>query len=216
MIPVSVRGLAFDPDKAQPIIVLNDDIGRSLPIWIGIQEARAIAFALEKRKSPRPLPHDLMLNIIDSLGYKLEQVEIDVFDGSTYRATMKLAVPSNGCSPRSLDARPSDAIAIAISAGAPIFAAPDVMVNALIVDQPTKAQDEFKAFVDTVKASDFKLPSGQTVVLPPDDYDGDRDLDFRPESESAPAEEKSKTKRKKKKNKGDATADSNSDENSDK
>lgn len=174
MIEMSVIGLAIDPRSSQPIVILNDQTkNRALPIWIGPAEARAISIALEKIKAKRPLTHELLLNVIHELGYKIEQVDINSLTAGTYCATIRLCArdASGGATlTKEIDARPSDAIALALAADVPIFASSQVMEDGAInildpVDEAAEA-DEFKKFVSDLKASDFKMPGGGTVEPP--------------------------------------------------
>ncbi|HEY9683538.1 MAG TPA: bifunctional nuclease family protein [Drouetiella sp.] len=167
MIEMSVAGIAIDTRNSQPIVVLKEnDSMRTLPIWIGIAEAKAISFALEKTKSERPLTHELLLITIERLGYDVEQVEISKLDSQTYGANLKLLPKEPGKQTMEIDARPSDAIALALAARAPIFVSPDITINAVMA--PDDETAEFKQFVNSLKASDFKLP-GVTSVTPIED-----------------------------------------------
>lgn len=169
MIEMSVAGIAIDTRNAQPIVVLKEnDTLRTLPIWIGVSEARAISYALEKTKSERPLTHELLLNTIEHLGYEVAEVEINKLDSSTYAANLNLQSREPGKLPLIIDARPSDAIALALAAKAPILVAPEITVNAVMAQDDETA--EFKHFVSSLKASDFKLP-GVTTVTPIEDDD---------------------------------------------
>lgn len=162
MIEVDVSGLALDAISAQPILLLNDKAKlRALPIWIGKAEARAIAFALEHVKSERPLTHDLLLQVIDQIGYQVTSVEINDLESSTYFATVFLTCREASEAVKCIDARPSDAIALAIASNAPIFVSPEVME---LGSYPIKQEEEpleevkpeeFKEFVDNLKPSDF-------------------------------------------------------------
>ncbi len=166
MIEVDVSGLALDAISAQPILLLNDKAKlRALPIWIGKAEARAIAFALEHVKSERPLTHDLLLQVIDQIGYQVTSVEINDLESSTYFATVFLTCREASEAVKCIDARPSDAIALAIASNAPIFVSPEVME---LGSYPIKQEDEieekpvaevkpeeFKEFVENLKPSDF-------------------------------------------------------------
>ncbi|HEY9678483.1 MAG TPA: bifunctional nuclease family protein [Drouetiella sp.] len=167
MIEMMVAGIAIDTRNATPIVVLKEqDSLRTLPIWIGVSEARAISFALEKTKSERPLTHELLLNTIDRLGYEVVQVEINKLDSNTYAANLNLESRDGERKPMSIDARPSDAIALALAAKAPILVSPEITVNAVMAEDEEDAN--FKHFVSGVKASDFKLP-GVSSVSPVED-----------------------------------------------
>jgi uncharacterized protein len=96
MIEMYVAGIALDARNNHPIVVLNDSTKRrALPIWIGLAEANAITRALDNQKPERPMTHDLLLNLITSLGYKVKQIEINELSANTYFATIMLVVRRN-------------------------------------------------------------------------------------------------------------------------
>lgn len=120
LVEVRVQSLAMDRSTKTPVVILEEKGGeRLLPIWIGPSEARAIATELAEPEFPRPLTHALCYSVLQSFGASLERVIITNVEKSTYFA--ELIVRSNG-DVRSIDARPSDSIAIALRAGARIFA----------------------------------------------------------------------------------------------
>jgi bifunctional DNase/RNase len=122
---VKVRGLMIDPVSNMPIIVLKNDSGAQvLPIWVGIFEANAIAMILEKISPPRPMTHDLLKNVIDELSSGLEKVVITDLRDNTFYALIHISCRDGS---RTVDARPSDAIALALRAGAPIHIEERVM-----------------------------------------------------------------------------------------
>ncbi len=122
---VKVRGLMIDPVSNMPIIVLkNDDGSQVLPIWVGIFEANAIAMILEKITPPRPMTHDLLKNVIDELSDGLQKVVITDLRDNTFYARIHITGRDGS---RTVDARPSDAIALALRAGAPIHIEERVM-----------------------------------------------------------------------------------------
>ena len=162
MLEMIVGGLGFDERTGQPILVLSDrEKRRALPIWIGQAEAIAISNGLEKVTGGRPLTHDLMLNVIEELGYEVERVEITALENHAYKASLNLVSRTRTQKKKkSMDARPSDAIAIAVRANVPIFAAEALIKEgSIFIDEETEERDaeEFKKFVETVNASDFKL-----------------------------------------------------------
>jgi hypothetical protein len=125
LIQVDLVALVEDQDSLNPIVILHDVIAnRLLPIWIGDPEARAIAVALENKKMSRPLTHRLLVNVVEKTGGKLSRIVVDRLKGKTYFATMYIRV---GKKEISIDARPSDAVAIALEAFAPIFVVKEVM-----------------------------------------------------------------------------------------
>ena len=159
-----VAGIAIDPRNRQPIVVLNDTAKRrALPIWIGQAEATAIGMALAQMKAERPMTHDLLLNTIKELQYSVRHVEINETQANIYFATITLRREGDDISiPRekNIDSRPSDAIALALRAGAPIYVAPKIFAeNTVPIDMEEEERDneEFKKFLEGVKASDFKL-----------------------------------------------------------
>lgn len=146
----------MDARNGHPIVVLNDPLKRrALPIWIGMFEANAITRALDNYKPERPMTHDLLLSTIEQTGYKVKHIEINELASSTYFATIVL---QNGVAEKSIDARPSDAIALALRAKAPIFVAPQVVAEGTIsadFEKDEEEAEEFKKFIDNLKASDF-------------------------------------------------------------
>jgi bifunctional DNase/RNase len=127
-IEVRIRGLMMDPATNMPIVVLKD-IGSEtvMPIWVGIFEANAIAIEIEKVAAPRPMTHDLTRNLIRHLNARLERVVISELKDDTFFATLWLR---QGDEPVAMDARPSDAIALALRADCPIYVSEQVMQSA--------------------------------------------------------------------------------------
>ncbi len=162
MMEMIVGGLTVDYRTGQPIVVLADiDKRRALPIWIGVAEALAISQGLSHENCGRPMTHDLLLNAIEELGYTVEQVDLNEIQESTFLATIRLSPSSaKGGEEKALDARPSDAIAIALRVGASIYATEEVMLKAslsLDVERDEEEEREFKMFLQSVKPSDFRL-----------------------------------------------------------
>lgn len=124
-IEVRIRGLMMDPATNMPIIMLKDVSSDAvLPIWVGIFEANAIASEVEKISAPRPMTHDLTRNVIRNLNARLEKVVITEIKDDTFHAVLWL---KQGEEPVIMDARPSDAIALALRADCPIYVAEQVM-----------------------------------------------------------------------------------------
>lgn len=175
MIEMHVAGIAMDARNGHPIVVLNDpQKRRALPIWIGMFEAGAITRALENQKPERPMTHDLLLNTITQTGFKVKHIEINELASNTYFATIVLHLNDSAGKEvlKPIDARPSDAIALALRAKAPIFVAPQVVAEGTIaadLDKDEEEQEEFKKFLDGLKASDFGLtkPEGGEDDDPP-------------------------------------------------
>jgi len=127
-IEVRIRGLMMDPATNMPIIVLKDVASEAvMPIWVGIFEANAIAIEIEKMAAPRPMTHDLARNLIHDLNAELERVVITELKDETFLAVLWL---KQGDEPIIVDARPSDAIALALRADCPIYVAEEVMQTA--------------------------------------------------------------------------------------
>jgi len=127
---VTVAGVTVDPVTKSPIVVLREpESGNVIPIWIGLLEANAIALALEGTELPRPMTHDLMKSILQATGTRLLDVEIADIRENTYFALLR--IEGNGESVR-VDARPSDAIALALRCGARILVSDKVFVQSSI------------------------------------------------------------------------------------
>lgn len=118
MVRMTIEGVGFDQQR-QTVVVLRDWEGvKLLPIWIGPNEARAIQIELEGAQTPRPMSHDLMLSIIGVLNGRVTRVLINDLIDSTFYATIDIDTPKGT---KSIDARPSDALAIAVRAKCPIY-----------------------------------------------------------------------------------------------
>lgn len=129
-IEVRIRGLMMDPATNMPIVVLKDPGSDAvMPIWVGIFEANAIAIELEKLSAPRPMTHDLTRNLIHHLNGELERVVITEIREDTFFAVLWLR---QGDEPVMVDARPSDAIALALRFDCPIYVAEQVMQSARV------------------------------------------------------------------------------------
>lgn len=158
MIEMRVMGIALDTRTGSPIVVLHDKENRkALPIWIGSAEASAIIRKIENIAVARPMTHDLVINIVQKTGYKLDRIEINDVEKETYFATLVL-VDKEGKEVR-VDARPSDAIAVAIRIDAPIFVTANVLASGSVSTDSAKDEEEskeFKDFIQSVKPSDFE------------------------------------------------------------
>lgn len=124
-IKVSIHGIAIDPVSNSPVMLLKEVNGvRILPIWIGVLEATSIASKLENIQFPRPLTHDLMKNLLDFLGISIPKIEIVDLRENTYYAIITLDIKGELVD---IDARPSDAVALALRAGAEIYVSEEVL-----------------------------------------------------------------------------------------
>ena len=129
---MTIKGLMIDPITNMPIIILRDQEGqRILPIWVGVFEANAIALQIENVQTPRPMTHDLLKNIIDDLSAQVERIVVTDLKENTFYALIHLR--TNGHSIE-VDARPSDAIALALRTRSPIFVEEAVIQNARSVE----------------------------------------------------------------------------------
>jgi bifunctional DNase/RNase len=159
-VEMKVRGLALDPLSNMPIIILRDEEEkRSLPIWVGIFEANAIALELEKITTPRPMTHDLIKNILESLEAKVAKIMVNDLRENTFFAEIHLRV---GESEITVDSRPSDAIALALRVGAPIFVEEEVVRKAKSVEVSKEAEigkaddpEKLKEWLENLKPEDF-------------------------------------------------------------
>jgi bifunctional DNase/RNase len=139
-----------------PIIILRDEEEkRSLPIWVGIFEANAIALELEKIATPRPMTHDLIKNVLEAVDAKVEKIVVNDLRENTFFALIHLRM---GEEEVTVDSRPSDAIALALRAGAPIFVDDDVVRRAKTVETAPKEaddQEKLKEWLENLKPEDF-------------------------------------------------------------
>lgn len=169
MSEVRIVGVALDSAK-QPVVLLKplDDepgSGKILPIWIGPLEATSIIAAVQGSVTPRPFAHDLMRSMLESLNAEVDRVEVTSLTEGTFYAAITL---DSTAGEHIIDARPSDAIALAARTGAPIHVANEVLDEAGIDDSLTggleqhdeeddeRRLDEFRKFLDTVDPEDFK------------------------------------------------------------
>jgi bifunctional DNase/RNase len=165
MIEMELVGVRVELPANQPIVLLKErDGSRYLPIWIGAVEATAIAFALQGVETPRPLTHDLFIDVLESLQVDLVAVHVTALQDGTFYAELKL---QRGEEDWSVSARPSDAIALASRLDeVPVFAASDVLDDAGLEIEPTDGDAEegvnaeetvreFREFLDDVSPEDF-------------------------------------------------------------
>src|SRR6266513_5433403 len=138
-IEMSIKGLMVDPITNTPIVILRDKEGQKvLPIWVGIFEANAIALQIENVSTPRPMTHDLLRNVIEDLKASVQKVVVCDLQENTFYALIYLSL---GGETVAIDARPSDAIALALRARAPIFVEDSVIDHAKTVDFATDKTD---------------------------------------------------------------------------
>ncbi|HEY8713406.1 MAG TPA: bifunctional nuclease family protein [Thermoanaerobaculia bacterium] len=154
LVPMSIKGLMLDPVSNSPIVVLKDEADKFfLPIWVGIFEANAIALQLENVSTPRPMTHDLLKNMIADLDARVSRVVISDLRDSTFFAQIRLIT---GSKTLEVDARPSDAIALALRTEAPIFVAQSVLDQAQTISPDGDDSDEkLKKWFDQLGPDDM-------------------------------------------------------------
>jgi bifunctional DNase/RNase len=158
-----IYGVSFDLVGKQPIVLLKTAEGNKfLPIWIGHPEAAAILMKLQSATTPRPMTHDLVTDMLEQLGAQVVRITVTELRENTFFA--QITVQQDG-SEIDVDSRPSDAIALAIRADAPIFAADDVIEESAIEFEGDEINQEelerevskFKQFLDEVTPDEFAV-----------------------------------------------------------
>ena len=164
-VEMKVRGLALDPMSNMPIIILRDDEDkRSLPIWVGIFEANAIALELEKIATPRPMTHDLIKNILETIDARVQKIVVTDLRDNTFFAVIHLQV---GETEYQVDSRPSDAIALALRVTAPIYVDEEVVRKARTLEATKEAAEpavkgeeptpeKLREWLQNIKPEDFE------------------------------------------------------------
>lgn len=156
-------GVRVEAPTNSPVVVLREMGGerRILPIFIGAQEATAIAFALDEVVTLRPMTHDLFRNVLEDLGVSLEKVTVTAIRDGVFHAELELNA-ADGV--HTVSARSSDAIALAARTGSPIYADDDLLSDAGFVEdvftepeEETEVVEQFKEFIDSVNPEDFEL-----------------------------------------------------------
>src|ERR671927_300371 len=161
---MSIYGVSFDMVGKQPIVLLKTaDGNKFLPIWIGHPEAAAILMKLQGATTPRPMTHDLVTEMLGQLDAQVVRITVTELKENTFYAS--ITVQQNG-SEIEIDSRPSDAIALAVRADAPIFAADDVIEESAIEFEGEEVNeeeivDEFKKFLDRVSPEEFAVEEGE-------------------------------------------------------
>jgi len=137
---MTISGLTVDPLTNSPIVILKEvDGDKTLPIWIGLLEATAIASELEGIKFSRPMTHDLLNNLLDMVTIEVTKIEVCDLRDSTYYALIHF---KQGDKEMSIDARPSDALAIALRVKAPIFVDEEIINKSKEIDLKPQAEDK--------------------------------------------------------------------------
>lgn len=165
MVQMDMGGLGFDPRNMSPIVLLRDSEERNfLPIWIGMFEAAAIAMELQGFDPPRPMTHDLICDILERGDLQVSQIIINEVKDDTFYAIIELLKNSLDKKGKikeeiiQIDARPSDALAIAVRLSAPIFVSESVMMKAKMVnsEKDKEETDKFKEFINNINPEDFQ------------------------------------------------------------
>lgn len=154
-----IYGVSFDMVGKQPIVLLKAvDTNKFLPIWIGHPEAAAILMKLQGASTPRPMTHDLLHDMLGELDVSCTRVAVTELRENTFYASITLTVAGREVE---IDSRPSDALALAVRSGAPIFAAEDVISESAIefeheIEDTEDVVDKFKDFLENVTPEDFR------------------------------------------------------------
>ncbi|MDA8057642.1 MAG: bifunctional nuclease family protein [Actinomycetota bacterium] len=171
MVEVRLRAVRVDLQSNTPVLLLQEPegVGRTLPIFIGAPEATAIAFALQGMDTPRPMTHDLICELLEALGATVARVVVTELRGSTYFADIVLDQAGREIA---VSSRPSDAVAVAVRTGSPLFVADQLMdaEGILLAAEDESEEDadgdgedvtpdelvgEFRQFLDTIRPEDF-------------------------------------------------------------
>ena len=160
---MTVGGLTLDPVTKTPIVILKDPENKlNLPIWIGLLEATSMATELEGIKMARPMTHDLLRTVLDDLGATVEWIEVTALKENTYFAMIYLRV---GDRQLTIDARPSDAISLALRTKSPIYVAKEVLEASSVIQQMDDAneqdlssvsRDKWAEILEKMSPDDFK------------------------------------------------------------
>ena len=154
LIAMSIKGLMLDPVSNSPIVVLKDDDEKFfLPIWVGIFEANAIALQLENITTPRPMTHDLLRNMIAELNARVLRIVINDLRDSTFFAQIRLAIGTDRT--LEVDARPSDAIALALRTEAPIYVAQSVLDQAQTITPDEDPDEKTKKWFENLSPDEL-------------------------------------------------------------
>ncbi len=149
-----VHGVRIEMPSGVPMLLLRELQGtKVLPIWIGAAEAAAIANAIEGVEPPRPLTHDLFTSVLDAFDHTLDEVRITALSEGTFYAVLVVDTEE-------ISARPSDAVALALRCGAPIYGAAELLdeVGVEIVPEREDEVEKFREFLDNVNPEDFENP----------------------------------------------------------
>jgi bifunctional DNase/RNase len=162
ILEMKVAVVTHDPTTNQPVLILKDDEGRILPIWIGPYEAYAIVVEMEGVESPRPMTHDLMANFISALDANVDRVIINELEGQTFYSQVILETKS---ATFPVDSRPSDAVALALRTGSPIYVVRKVLdaggiLESDIATDRSESEEKIRDLLENLKPSDFEERKG--------------------------------------------------------
>ncbi len=161
-VEMKIAGVVLDPQSKSPVVLLKDvEEHYTIPIWIGILEAAAIAYALDGVQPPRPMTHDLMKMLLEEVGARVPRIDVDKLEDNVFRAKIHLEMPSGG--KRLVDSRPSDALALALRTGADIYAEETVLRKASAVELKPSGEaegevggeDPWKEFLENLDPDEF-------------------------------------------------------------
>jgi len=161
-----IYGVSFDVVGKQPIVLLKTaDGNKFLPIWIGHPEAAAILIRMQGTQLPRPMTHDLLMNVIDTFDAEVIRITVTELRDSTFYALLTINQAGREIE---IDSRPSDALALAVRTDAPIFASSDLLEENGIefeqgVEDTEEIVDSFRSFLDSVTPDDFREAHGTEV-----------------------------------------------------
>lgn len=156
MLKMGIDGVYYDPGSKSPVIILSEEgSGRKLPIWIGAFEAMAIISAMEKTDTPRPITHDLTADLVRKLGAAVSRVEVTKIVDGTFFANVLLRSADGGV--RVVDARPSDAIALAVRFNAPVYVSLPVLIEAGrgVPAEGEDVEEYWKRFLENLEPEAF-------------------------------------------------------------
>jgi bifunctional DNase/RNase len=154
-VEMKIRGLMVDPSTQQPIVILKDLDGNTvLPIWVGLFEASAIALEVEKATTARPMTHDLLRNLIHGLNAQVQRVVVSELRNDTFFAVIWLEQAGETIT---IDARPSDALALALRSDCPIFVSEDVLRTAKVIPNPADqaSPEDLKNWLENLNDEDL-------------------------------------------------------------
>ncbi len=153
-VEMKIRGLVMDPNSNMPIVILKDlESETVLPIWVGLFEANAIALEIEKTSTPRPMTHDLARNLIQGLNASVEKVVVTDLRNDTFYAVIWMRQANEFVT---IDARPSDAIAIALRCDCPIYVSEEVLrVAKLAPSTADTSPEELRRWLEGLNDEDL-------------------------------------------------------------